>query len=86
MEKRIGTLILLVEDKSCIETLNNILSQSSQIILARHGIAIRESNKNIISLIVEGTNEEISVLTGKIGRIKGLKSRSVLIKNEENVG
>ncbi len=82
MEKRIGTLILLVEDKSCVETLNGILSQSSHIILARHGIAIRESNKNIISLIVEGTNEDISVLTGKIGRIKGLKSRSVLIKND----
>jgi len=82
MEKRIGTLIILIEDKSCVETLNNILSQSAPIIIARHGISLRDKNKNIISLIVEGANEDISVLTGRIGRIKGLKSRSVLIKND----
>lgn len=82
MEKRLGTMIILIEDKSCIEILNKTLSQNSSIILSRHGISLQDRNQNVISLVIEGTNEEISILSGRLGKIVGLKSRSVLIKND----
>lgn len=82
MEKRLGTMIILIEDKSCIEILNKTLSQNSSIILSRHGFSLQDRNQNVISLVIEGTNEEISVLSGRLGKIVGLKSRSVLIKND----
>jgi putative iron-only hydrogenase system regulator len=82
MEKRLGTMIILIEDKSCVEILNNTISQNSSIILSRHGITLQDRNQSVMSLVIEGSTEQISILSGKLGKIKGLKSRSVLIKND----
>jgi len=80
MEKRIGAAIILVEEKESVDTMNDILSMHSSIILARQGIPLREKGINIITLILEGTNDQINSLTGKMGRIEGIRVKSVLTK------
>jgi len=80
MEKRIGAAIILVENKDSVEELNIILSVHSQIILARQGLPLRDKGISIINLIIEGTTDQISTLTGKIGRLAGVQVKSVLTK------
>lgn len=80
MEKRIGAAIILVDSKNHVEDMNNILSMHSSIIIARQGLPIREKGISVISLILEGTNDQISSLTGKIGKIEGIQVKSVLTK------
>lgn len=80
MEKRIGAAIILVDSKDHVEAMNNILSMHSSIIIARQGLPIREKGISVISLILEGTNDQISSLTGKIGKIEGIQVKSVLTK------
>jgi putative iron-only hydrogenase system regulator len=80
MEKRIGTAIILIEDKSVIDELNTILSRHAAIILGRQGLPLRDKGISIISLILEGTTDEISSLTGKIGRLQGMQVKSILTR------
>lgn len=49
-------------------------------ILGRQGIPIRSEGINIISLVVEGTTDQINALTGKIGKLEGAEVKSILTK------
>jgi putative iron-only hydrogenase system regulator len=80
MEKRIGATIILIENKDHIDTMNHLLSMNSAMILARLGMPMHEKGISIITLILEGTNDEINSLTGKLGRIEGIQVKSVLTK------
>jgi len=78
MEKRIGSVIMLVNDRSSIPALNKIFTDYCDIIIGRQGVPLHDRKISLISLIVEGTTDEIGALTGKIGRMKGIKVKSVL--------
>jgi putative iron-only hydrogenase system regulator len=52
---------------------NDILSNFGNIIVGRMGIPCKEREISIISLIVDGTNDDIGALTGKLGNIQGIK-------------
>jgi putative iron-only hydrogenase system regulator len=80
MEKRIGTALILIEDKEAVHLMNTIASNHSEIIIGRQGLP-RSNGQNIISLVLEGTTDEIGSLTGQLGRLKGIQVKSVLLKN-----
>jgi len=80
MEKRIGAIIILVKEKENIHLLNELLTAHSSIIIGRQGIPVRERSVNVISLVTEGTMDEINALTGQLGKIKGIKAKAILVK------
>ena len=80
MEKRIGAIIILVKEKDHIQQLNEILSRHASIIIGRQGIPIRDKGISVISLVVEGTNDEISTLSGQLGKIDGVTTKAVMAK------
>jgi len=84
MEKRIGSALIMVEELAVIEVLNKILSKHNDIIIGRQGIPLRERNLSIISIVLEGTTDEIGALTGQVGRLKGVQIKSVLTKSQDN--
>ncbi len=79
MESRIGSVILLVTPACDIHRVNTIISEHASIILGRQGIPLRERTTNVISLVVEGDTDRIGSLTGKLGRVEGVKVKSVLV-------
>jgi putative iron-only hydrogenase system regulator len=80
MEKRIGAIIILVYEKENVQKLNDILSAHSSVIIGRQGIPVRDRGVSVISLVVEGTNDEISALSGQLGRLEGITSKAVFAK------
>jgi putative iron-only hydrogenase system regulator len=82
MEKKIGTISILITNREVVEDVNNLLSDFGEIIVARQGIPLREEGLFVISLIVKSQADTINALTGKLGRLKGVKVRSILIKTE----
>lgn len=80
MDKRIGVIGIVIEDLSQIAEVNNTLHQYSHIIIGRMGIPYMERELNVISLIVDGTNDDIGALSGKLGKLKGLSVKSALSK------
>ena len=83
MEKRIGSALILIMDNAEVSHLNEILSRHSLIIIGRQGIPLRGRKINLISLVLEGTTDQISALTGQIGRLAGVEIKSVLTKYQE---
>ncbi|MDD6360946.1 MAG: TM1266 family iron-only hydrogenase system putative regulator [Eubacteriales bacterium] len=76
--KRIGVIGIVVENRSVVSDVQNLLSEFSEIILGRMGIPDRESGISAISLIIKGSVEEISALTGKLGKIRNISVKSAL--------
>lgn len=79
MEKKIGTISIVVTDRTHIEELNRLLSIYGDIIVSRSGMPFREDNLFVISLVVKSDSDSVNALTGKLGRIKGIKVKSILI-------
>ena len=80
MEKRVGSAIILILEHENVQHLNEVLSNHSQIIIGRLGLP-RSNGQSIISLVLEGTTDEIGSLTGQLGRLSGIQVKSVLLKN-----
>ncbi|MHC1779886.1 MAG: TM1266 family iron-only hydrogenase system putative regulator [Bacteroidales bacterium] len=83
MEKRIGTVLIKIESRENVQLLNEIISKHFDIIIARQGLP-HNNVLSIISLILEGTTDQIGSLTGQLGRLKGIQVKSVLLKNNSN--
>lgn len=80
MDKRVGVVAIVVEDMSSVPALNLILHNYSNIVVGRMGIPYKEREVSVISLIVDGTMDEISALTGKIGKLSGVNVKSAITK------
>jgi putative iron-only hydrogenase system regulator len=73
-----------LSDKGSVPKINTLLSDYGELILGRQGIPIRDRGINVISLVVEGSTDQINALTGKIGKLDGAEVKSVLTKYKEN--
>jgi putative iron-only hydrogenase system regulator len=80
MEKRIGSAIILIRTRESVQDLNEIISKHSHIIIGRQGLP-RSDGQSIISLVLEGTTDQIGSLTGQLGRLSGIQIKSALLKN-----
>lgn len=82
MEKRTGIVGIVIEDFLSVEQVNTILHEYRELVVARMGVPYRERGISVIALIVDGSNDEISALTGKLGRIIGISVKSMITKNK----
>ncbi len=60
--------------------INPIISEYADIILCRQGLPFQQRAVAVISLIVEGTVNQINALTGKVGRLQGVECKAVMTK------
>ena len=80
MDTRIGIIGIVVEDLSSTDQINKILHDHANLIVGRMGIPYKKNGVSVISLIVDGSNDDISALTGKLGRISGASVKSMVTK------
>ena len=76
MEYRIAVISIIVEDKNSVEALNNILHEYGQYIIGRFGLPYRDRGINIICAVMEAPQDQISAMSGKIGRLKGVTAKA----------
>jgi putative iron-only hydrogenase system regulator len=83
MLKRIGMIGIFVKERDeAAQQVNKFLSDYGSIIVARVGVPYRERGLSVISVIVDGTNDEIGALSGKLGSIPNVTVRSMMAPNE----
>ncbi|MCF6334004.1 MAG: hypothetical protein L3J11_12035 [Draconibacterium sp.] len=79
--KRLGFVGVIIEErKMCSGIVNDVLSQFSELILARTGLPNAKGNTSIITLVIDATPDELGALTGKLGSIQGVSVKSGLAK------
>ena len=80
MENRVAMISIVVEDYSAAESVNALLHQFGQYIIGRMGIPYRVRNISLISVAVDAPGDQISALSGKLGMIPGVSSKTVYAK------
>lgn len=80
MNRRIGFIGIILENRDCVDQVNHLISESSSIILARVGLPQRERGVSVITLVVEATTDEVGLLTGRLGAVAGVSVKSGLAK------
>jgi putative iron-only hydrogenase system regulator len=76
---RIAVIGIVISNREEVaKKVNDILSDFGRIIVGRMGIPYKEREISVMSIIVDGTNDEIGALTGKLGNIKGIKVKVAL--------
>lgn len=77
---RTGVIAIVVSDNQSVPHVQSVLTAHGNVICGRMGIPDHESGKNVIALIVKGSVEQISALTGALGRIDHVQAKSMLTK------
>lgn len=81
MSNRVGVIAIVIEDLSSATKVNEVLHNYSHLIMGRMGIPYKEKGVSVISILIDGTTDEISALTGKLGRINKVNVKSAITKN-----
>ncbi len=76
METRVAVMSIIVENPDSVKELNDLLHTFSQFVIGRMGIPYRDKNINIISVAVDAPQNEISSLSGKIGKLNGVSIKT----------
>ena len=76
METRVAVISIIVEDENTTTALNDILHSYNKYIIGRMGIPYRQKNISIISLAVDAPQDVISAISGKIGRLDGVSTKT----------
>lgn len=78
METRLGFVGIVVQQMASAGEVNRILSQYGEIIRGRIGVPSQTERSAVIGVIVEGDNNQIGAMTGKLGNIPGISVKSAL--------
>ena len=80
MENRIALIGIIVEDTATTERINAVLHEYGSHIVGRMGVPYRDRGICIISVIIDAPNDVISALSGKLGQIPGVQSKTMYSK------
>ena len=80
METRIALIGIIVEDTNSAEKINHLLSTYGEYIIGRMGVPYREKEISIISVTIDAPNDVISALSGKLGMLPGVSSKTIYAK------
>jgi len=79
--KRIGVVSIIIHNrKESAMKVNEVLTSYGDCIIGRMGIPYEPKGIHAIALIIHGTTDEIGALTGKIGSLRDVDVKSVLIR------
>ena len=85
-EQRLGVVAVFIENRlEAAPRVNQALSDYAPIVVGRMGIPYRERHMSVVAVIVDGTNDDIGALTGRLGAIPGVSVKSALKKKEADV-
>ena len=77
MDTRVALISIIVENNEVIDDINRFLHEAGKYIIGRMGIPYREKGINIISIAIDAPQDKISALSGKIGNLPGIQSKTV---------
>lgn len=75
-DTRIAAISILIEDKSKADEVNRLLHDYSAYIIGRLGLPYPQKNVSIICVIIDAPTTVTSALSGKLGMIRGVSSKT----------
>ncbi len=76
MGTRVALIAIVIDDENSVSSLNSILHEYGKYIIGRMGIPYREKGISIISIAIDAPQDIISSVSGKIGRLPGVSTKT----------
>ena len=76
MDTRVAVISIIVEDKNTVPALNELLHEYADYIIGRMGIPHTSRGVSLISVAMDGPQDSIAALSGKIGALAGVKCKT----------
>ncbi len=77
MDTRVALIGIVVSDYNSATKINAVLHDYGDYIIGRMGIPYRQKSINIISVAVDAPNDVISALSGKLGQLDGVSTKTI---------
>ncbi len=80
LETRVALIGIIVETRENIHKLNSILHEFGEFIIGRMGIPYEKKGISVISVAIDAPENTINTLSGKIGMLNGISSKTIYSK------
>ena len=82
METRIAVIAIIVENRDSADEINRLLHVYGEYIVGRMGVPYKQKGASVISVILDAPLNQISALSGKLGMLPGVSSKTVYSKEK----
>lgn len=77
MENRVAIIGIIVGNRESVLKMNDILHDYSEYIIGRMGIPYRDRGISVISIIIDAPQSTISALSGKLGMLPQVNTKTI---------
>ena len=81
-EKRTALIGIIVENEESVEALNGLLHDYRSYIIGRMGVPHPQKEISIISIALEAEQDVISALSGKLGALEGVSTKTIYSRTQ----
>lgn len=75
MSRRVAIIGVIISDRTSVHEVNIVLHEYADGIIGRMGIP--REGKNIISIAMDTEQDRISALSGKLGMLEGVNTKTI---------
>jgi putative iron-only hydrogenase system regulator len=79
-DTRTALIGIIVDNEDSVEALNNLLHEYRKVIIGRMGVPHPQKPISIISIAIEADQNTISALSGKLGALEGVSTKTIYSK------
>ena len=83
MEDRLAVISCIISNPDSVATVNEKFHLQSGLIIARLGVPCRDYGVSVISVVLHGTQNQISSFAGDLGKVDGVKVKSIQVAGEQ---
>ena len=77
VENKLAVLAIIIEDTDAAQKVNALLHEFGEYVLGRMGLPYKKRNLNVISIVIDAPMQVINSLSGKLGMIDGVSSKTL---------
>ncbi len=80
METKVSVVSIIIQDRNMSREVNSLLHEYGDYIIGRMGIPYHEKDVNVICVVMDAPADATSALSGKLGMLRGVSSKTVTAK------
>ncbi len=86
LNNRVALIGIVVSDPDSVHKLNELLHSAAEYIIGRMGVPYQKAGVSIISVAIDAPQDVISGLSGKLGALKGVTTKTIYQKLPDDKG
>ena len=80
METRVALIGIIIENRDSVTKMNDILHEYGEFVIGRMGLPYEKKNISVISVAVDAPEDIINKISGKIGMLDGISTKTIYSK------